>query len=189
MLSIDVFTEKSANGYPLDILVSTLQKSIRRGDYETAIKVAYELTVTSKELEHHVWHRLLVISVEDIGSGNWMANTVVKSLHDTMCLLSGDNYTGDRRILMVHAIRFLCKQEKNRSSCLYSDIVKRESSLGYLIEIPDYALDMHTTQGQKMGRKYNHFLHEAAQVVPASNAEEEEKLTDRLTSLMQAEEL
>lgn len=189
MLSIDVFTEKSTHGYPLDILVSALQKSIRRGDVETALKVAYELAITNTELEHHVWHRLLVISAEDIGSGNWMANVVVKSLYDTRCLLSDNTSEGDQRILMVHAIRFLCEQEKSRSSCLYSEIIKRESGLGNPIEIPDYVYDMHTTEGQKRGRKFDHFLHEAAKVIPASHAEEEQELTERLISLMNPEDL
>lgn len=118
-----------------------------------------------------------------------MANTVVKSLYDTICLLSDEESSGDRRILMVHAIRFLCKQEKDRVSCLYSDIIKRENCMNKPIDIPDYAYDMHTLQGKKAGRGFEHFLHEAAKVVPDCNAEEEQRLTDRLMQLLRPDEL
>jgi len=32
--------------------------------------------------------------------------------------------------------------------------------------IPDYALDMHTADGKKLGRGLRHFLEEGAQVAP-----------------------
>lgn len=184
MLKTDVFKEKSKRGYNLDELVSTLQKSIRRGELERAIQVALELSTTSDELEEHVWHRLLVIASEDIGKGNWYAPVVIKSLFDSSRIL--DKNSGDRRIMMVNAIRFLCTQDKDRASCLYSDIAKRE--MDKPIDIPDYALDMHTTRGMDMKRGFSHFLDESAIVVPDCNKEEEEKLQEKLKSLLTEKE-
>lgn len=183
MLSVDVFKEKSKNGYPLDLLVSCLQKSIRRGDYETAVQVAVEMMYTSRELEDYVWLRLLVISAEDIGSGNWNANTIVKNLRDSAQLLD-ESSTGDRRILMIHAIRFLCTQPKDRASCLMSDISVREMGKKK-IEFQDYVYDMHTARGAEMGRKFQYFLDTASVVIPDSNKDEEEILKKRLCDLLE----
>lgn len=185
MLSVDVFKEKSRNGYPLDVLVSALQKAIRRNEPELAARVAYELSITSKELEDHVWHRLLVISAEDIGSGNFLANTIVKNLYDSSLILFEENSRGDRLILLMHAIRFLCRQDKERGSCLYADIVKREKEK---ISFPDYVYDMHTTKGMELGRKFDFFLDEASKVSPACNMEEEEQLKERLKKLLRPED-
>ena len=68
------------NGYCCDEVISALQKSIRRANEEDACKFAYELYITSPELEEKMWRRLLTISVEDIGMGNPMAAVVVNSL-------------------------------------------------------------------------------------------------------------
>lgn len=182
MLSIDVFKEKSKNGYPLDLLISCLQKSIRRSDYETAVQAAVEMMYTSRELEDYVWLRLLVISAEDIGSGNWYANSVVKNLRDSALLIDSKNI-GDRRILLIHAIRFLCIQPKDRASCLMSDIAVRE--LGKKnIEFADYVYDMHTSEGICRGRKFSFFLDSASLVIPDSNKDEEDILKKRLWNLL-----
>lgn len=185
MLSVDVFHDKSRNGYPLDVLVSALQKSIRRNEFELAARVAYELSISSSELENHVWHRLLVISAEDIGSGNFLANTIVKNLYDSSLIFCDEPGRGDRLILMMHAIRFLCRQDKDRCSCLYADIVKREKEE---ISFPDYVYDMHTTKGMELKRKFDFFLDEASKVSPACNVEEEEQLKEKLRSLLRPED-
>ena len=50
-----------------DELISGLQKCLRRGLTERALLIAYEMCVTSAEFEEHLWTRLSVISVEDVG--------------------------------------------------------------------------------------------------------------------------
>ena len=54
------------NGYHADEVISALQKCIRRGLEEKAAMFAYELYLTSPELEEKMWSRLMTISVEDI---------------------------------------------------------------------------------------------------------------------------
>ena len=49
------------NGYCCDEVISALQKSIRRANEEDACKFAYELYITSPELEEKMWRRLLTI--------------------------------------------------------------------------------------------------------------------------------
>ena len=69
------------NGYAGDEVISALQKSIRRGLEEQACMFAYELYISSPQLEEKLWRRLLTISVEDIGMGNPMAAIVVNNLY------------------------------------------------------------------------------------------------------------
>ncbi len=61
---------KTTGGFDADLIVSALQKEIRRGNEENAVLVAYEMFSTSLPLEDYLWTRLHVISVEDIGFAN-----------------------------------------------------------------------------------------------------------------------
>ena len=63
-------TQKPNNGLDADLVISALQKCIRRGEEDTALRMAYELYMTSTFHEEKMWNRLLVIPVEDIGFGN-----------------------------------------------------------------------------------------------------------------------
>ncbi|MGX7156598.1 hypothetical protein ACWOC7_15575, partial [Enterococcus rivorum] len=46
------------------------------------------------------------------------------------------------------------------------NIVIKNFAMGYVPEVPDIALDKHTTRGMEMGRGSEHFLHEASKVIP-----------------------
>ena len=155
---------KTKNDFNADEVISALQKSIRRGLEEDACKFAYELFITSPELEEKMWKRLLVISVEDIGMGNPNASVIVNNLYQMHKYF--DYYEVDRSLFFFHAIRVLCLSEKDRSSDLLKNIVMKQFDQGILPEVPDYALDMHTRRGQEMGRDIHHFLNEASKVIP-----------------------
>lgn len=61
---------KTIGGFDADLVISALQKEIRRGNEENAVLIAYEMFSTSLPLEDFLWTRLHVISVEDIGFAN-----------------------------------------------------------------------------------------------------------------------
>lgn len=152
------------NGYACDEVISALQKSIRRGLEEQACMFAYELYVSSPQLEEKLWRRLLTISVEDIGMGNPNAAILVNNLYQMS--REFDYSDGDRPIYFIHAIRYMCSCEKDRSSDLLKNICMKSFAMGKFPEIPDYALDKHTQRGQAMGRDSFHFLNEASIVIP-----------------------
>lgn len=152
------------NGYAGDEVISALQKSIRRGLEEQACMFAYELYISSPQLEEKLWRRLLTISVEDIGMGNPMAAIMVNNLYRMS--REFDYSDGDRPIYFIHAIRYMCQSEKDRSSDLLKNICIKSFAMGKFPEVPDYALDKHTQRGQAMGRDSFHFLNEASQVIP-----------------------
>lgn len=152
------------NGIPADEVISALQKSIRRGLHEQAIEFAYEMYITSPQLEEKMWRRLLTISVEDIGFGDTNAPVLVHHLFEMRKNFAYAD--GDRPMFFMYAIRYLCQCPKDRSTDCLKNIVMNKFAHGYVPEIPDYALDMHTRRGQAMGRDVVHFLEEASKVIP-----------------------
>jgi len=155
---------RTKHGLEADLVISALQKSIRRADEALACRLAYELYITSDFHEEKMWNRLLVISVEDIGFGNPEAPVIVKTLNDIRKEFPyGD---GDRPIFFIQAIRFLCSCKKERSSDCIKNIIMRESAKGEAPVIPDYAYDMHTLKGRGMGRDILYFLEEGSKVTP-----------------------
>ena len=98
------------NGLAGDEVISSLQKCIRRGMVEEACQFAYEMYITSPQMEEKLWRRLLTITVEDIGMGDINAPIIVNTLNEMR-----KNYSyadGDRPIYFIHAIRYLCACQK-----------------------------------------------------------------------------
>lgn len=152
------------NGLQGDEVVSGLQKSIRRGLTKEACEFAYEMYITSPQFEEKLWRRLLAISVEDIGMGNIQAAPIINSLNQMRKEFAYNE--SDRAMYIFHAIRLLAESEKDRSTDLLKNIVIKSFAMGYVPEIPDFALDKHTVRGQAMGRDSFHFLNEASKVIP-----------------------
>ena len=156
---------RTLHDLPADEVISTLQKEIRRGNVENAALVAYELATTSPELEAKLWQRLYVIAVEDIGMGEPMAPVLVQSLGEMRMAFSYG--MGDRELFSIHAVRYLCACQKDRSSDEMLNWIKlAEEKEGLRPAIPDYAIDMHTGRGAKMGRGLQHFFEEGARTHP-----------------------
>jgi replication-associated recombination protein RarA len=144
----------SLHGLRADELISGLQKCLRRGLSERALLIGYEMCVTSAELEEHLWTRLSVISVEDVGKGN----TMMPILVDALCgmHLRITQPSGDRYLFAAHAIRMIAESAKDRTSNDMINFAKLENQVcGRALEIPDFALDMHTKRGSEWGATTN----------------------------------
>jgi replication-associated recombination protein RarA len=150
------------NGIQGDLVISALQKSIRRGLEEEAVTFAYEMYITSEQFEEKLWRRLLAISVEDVGFGDSNAPVVINAINQ---IRKNFPYAdGDRPLFFVHAIRYLAAAKKDRTSDNLKNIVKLESAHGKIPEIPDFAFDKHTKKGRAMGRDFKHFLEEGSRL-------------------------
>lgn len=103
---------KTRNGLNGDEVISSLQKSIRRGLEEQGCEFIYEMYITSPQMEEKLWRRLLTITVEDIGMGDPMECTIVNNLYEMRKQFSYAD--GDTPIYFIHAIRYLCKYQKDR---------------------------------------------------------------------------
>ncbi len=156
---------RTAHDLPADEIISAVQKEIRRGNTENAALIAYEMLSTSEALEEYLWGRLQVISVEDVGYGNLNAPILIETLYQMHLRIPRPR--GDRYLFAIHAVRVLCRSQKERGSDDLNNWVNQAvEQKGVLPVIPDYAIDMHTRRGQEMGRDYLHFLTEASRVMP-----------------------
>jgi replication-associated recombination protein RarA len=151
----------SPRGIPVDQLVSVLQKDIRRGQADNAVLAAYEMLTTSPEVAEHMWHRLKVIAVEDVGLGEPLAPVLLNSLHENYRTSTG----GEQAMIAVHAVRFLAAAKKDRTSSEHTDLVIHQVESGEaIVSVPDYALCVHTRAGQEMGRGLLHWWENGAKV-------------------------
>jgi replication-associated recombination protein RarA len=156
---------KTFHGFPADHVISALQKEIRRGHEENAVLLAYEMILTSPAMEDYLWYRLRVISVEDIGFGDVSAPVIIQNLYEMNA--SFDRSVGERKLFAVHAVRYLCRCLKDRSSDEMVNWLIHASNQGRAMPvIPEYALDMHTAEGQARGKGMRHFFTEASRIEP-----------------------
>ena len=178
---------KTYHGYPADHVISALQKEIRRGNTENAALLAYEMIITSPAMEDYLWYRLKVISVEDVGFGEPMAPVLIQSLFEMTSAC--DRAVGERRLYAIHAVHYLCKCEKDRSSDeMINWIIQSSNSGTALPVIPDYALDMHTAAGQKKGRGRRFFFEEASRISP-EKMDRDRSYLERIMKMLDSGEL
>jgi replication-associated recombination protein RarA len=129
---------QNPRGYDFHELLSALQKDIRRGNEYQAVFWAVELESFNPTA---LWN-------------------VLEKEYDAR-RRENDSY----RLFLVHAILFLARSCKSRIvddflSVVYGEIQHEDKKL----PIPDYALDMHTHRGRKLGRSYEHFFSEGCKL-------------------------
>lgn len=155
---------QTRSGLAADLVISALQKEIRRNHPENAATLAYEMLITSEDMEEYLWFRLKTISVEDVGFGNPMAPVLIGVMDQ---MRKTFKQSGDRGLLAIHAVRYLCQCQKDRSSDeMYNWIIKEYKSGNLKPQIPDYAVDKHTLQGQLEGKDEDYFYSTGSQVSP-----------------------
>jgi replication-associated recombination protein RarA len=191
MMAHDAYLDPWVNvttlsGLKADEVISSLQKEIRRGETENAVKVAYEMIRTSPELEAKLWQRLKVISVEDVGGGALDAPLLIDALDRFH--LAFERGQVDRVLFAVHAVRYLCSRPKDRSSDEMTQWLTRGAERDLMLpDIPDYALDQHTQRGREMGRARRHFYEEASRVEPELDGRDRTYLERLMAGLDESE--
>jgi replication-associated recombination protein RarA len=110
-----------------------------------------------------LWNRPRVIASEDIGIANPLAPLVIGVLEKEYDARRREN--DSYRLFLTHAVLFLARSRKSRIvddllNVVYGEIQYEDKKL----PIPDYALDMHTLRGKKMGRGLEHFFSEGTKL-------------------------
>jgi replication-associated recombination protein RarA len=161
------------HGYPLDEVVSALQKTIRRGLVDEAMWYAVEMNRSGYGA--YCWRRLMVICAEDVGIADMNAPVVVASLWTMAKELQSRTGSGTQAEkhsrewdgeCLLEAVYYLAKAEKNRTIADADSLIYIRQDRGERLEIPDAALDLHTGRGRKMGRDEGHFQREGRVVIP-----------------------
>lgn len=168
----------TVNGYDYYEVLSAMQKGIRRADKKLSVFWALEL-YNGEQLPHFtpsMWRRLLVTSAEDIGGHQ--AVVFAKSCYDafeaTRHKVRGKNKT--HRIFITRCVIGLCEMSKNRASDHFQNLIDAELKSGWKPEIPDYAYDIHTRRGKRMGkRKVDFFRDEQVGLNPIAEDEQDQR--------------
>ena len=126
--------------------------------------------ITSPQFHEKMWRRLLAISVEDVGFGDTHAPLQVYTLFKMAQEFPYSD--GDQPMFFMHAIRYLCRCKKERTTDNIKNQIIKEWEHGKKPEVPDYAYDLHTAKGRAMGRDEMHFLTEASRVIPQLEGED-----------------
>jgi replication-associated recombination protein RarA len=175
----------SKRGYAADELISTLQKSIRRGELQLALLVAREMYESSADLEEMMWMRLNVISCEDCGDGSYQEPVIVDTLYRMHQRL--DRSFGDRWLFATHAIRFLAERTKDRTTDELANLTMHLINEGEQpFEIPEYALDVHTRRGQLAGSSVDDFWSDGGGSTLANERERDTSVREEITRLRAA---
>jgi replication-associated recombination protein RarA len=125
----------SPHGIPADDLVSVLHKEIRRSHVDNAVLAAYEMYTTSPDVAQHLWRRLRIIAVEDIGMGLPLAPVLIDVLHRNFEAAPGGDW-----MMACHAVRVLASAAKDRTASEHSDWAATKVDRGeVLVQVPDYA--------------------------------------------------
>ncbi len=152
----------TVNGYNYLEVVSTLQKAIRRGDESRALFFSTEVILSGKD--EAIWRRLKVITSEDVGLATLSAPAIIESLHSGYKEAKKQKKDSKpERLMIIHAVLFLCRCKKSR---LVDWVVNTyfPNHGDDLIKIPDYAFDMHTSKGRRMGKDLQHFVEEGCRM-------------------------
>jgi len=152
---------QTISNYPADQVISALQKEIRRGHFENACFFCMELLDSGEKFINKFWERMLVIVVEDIS--DTQAIIAINNLKKTYFELK-ETKQCDRDMQAIKAVQILCEAKKDRIVSEIYDYLKIKRKEGLRIDIPNYAIDMHTKKGKKEGKDYLHFLETSSKV-------------------------
>lgn len=142
---------KTPGGYAFGETMSALQKCIRRADEEGAMFWAIEM---EPQFGSHLWNRLEIISHEDIGLADPLVLPFVHTCREQYWDMRNRGNSGFRLVL-ANAVLAMCRAKKSRLADHFLITMYRRPARR---EIPDVALDKHTTRGRQMGRGFDHFF-------------------------------
>ncbi len=157
----ELFQLLTKNGYNFDEVASALQKEIRRGNEENAMYWALELHESN--YNGYLFRRLPVIAAEDIG----LASPETVSQVCQVCQYGLYMFDNKKRIdtaLLGFLILLMCRAKKNREGDEFVNIMQDRRRRSNYLDMPDYAVDMHTKRGKQMGRGENFFWEEGAKI-------------------------
>ncbi len=97
----------------------------------------------------YLWRRLGVIVSEDIGLAEPLSPVIISSLAEN-CKRCTKSWKEPEMLPMAHAVLYMCRCYKNREVDDYLEYIKLKIRNGLRIEVPEWALDVHTDRGKKM---------------------------------------
>jgi len=165
---------KTVNGYDYYEVMSAFQKSIRRCDEDQTCFWGIELYESN--LITHLWNRIFIVVHEDIGLAEPNFTTRIwhlKLAHDYLAEKRPKAWS--KKLVMLQIFIELARAKKSRYVDLAA-VVYWANHQNRKRPIPDYAFDMHTLKGKKLGRGLDHFYTEGAKINNYGNVQGEEQM-------------
>jgi replication-associated recombination protein RarA len=136
-----------------------------RGLEEDALFWATELDMAG--FGEYVWKRLRIIVSEDIGWTEPQITVEIRALYENWRdqRKKDDTKHEPERLFLVDAVIRLCRCQKSR--CVDHALIVFYEGPREKREIPDFALDRHTSRGRARKRGWKHFWEEGAKVCNA----------------------
>lgn len=166
-MGFDIHKAVTTRGYSLGLVVSALQKAIRRGDVRLAGYWALEMWASG--FDQYLWKRLLVISAEDCWGILTQEVAALQSAYEAANKGKGKDRPRVGRIFVSKAVILLCLAKKSRDADHLQNFVYDQEQvaelelLDSLAEaarelIPEYAFDCHTPEGRSRGKTQKDFF-------------------------------
>lgn len=170
---------KTKNGFDFFEVSSAFIKSIRRGLEEETFFWAVELYESN--YIKYLWKRMIIIASEDVGLGDPDVVTRIMAMKASYDYLLVEKNTHNAETLpFIQAVLTLVRARKSRYIDLaYSVYWKQHTDQVGKKQVPDYAWDLHTRKGKKMGRGLEHFYKEGAKI-NNPNRVDREKIFEKL---------
>jgi replication-associated recombination protein RarA len=154
---------KTKHGYQLDVVVSALQKAIRRGRVVEALFWGHELWSTSDAVTtgfpQWFWRRMSTISHEDCAADPMVA-VLVNAARENARYATENFRRGVGGLMAAHAIMVCCRAIKSREPCDLVMSVRAAKDKGWRIQPHQSSFDKHTATGRRAGRGKRHFRDE-----------------------------
>lgn len=158
----DDFTMQTDKGYDFFEASSAFQKCVRRNLEDDALYWATEFI--NANYDNYLWKRILIITMEDVGLANENAPAHITGLY-TIYQDMKKRKDKHWKLATYQAIIYLCRSDKSR----LIDWTKN-TQLHYHrtknLDVPDFALDIHTRRGKMMGKTINDFFTEGSKLEP-----------------------
>lgn len=150
-----------AGNYDLDLVVSALQKSIRRGREPQAL---YWARILHKaDYSEYCWRRLKIITSEDIGLAAPFMPMQIASLYGFWAEIK-ERHERSEFLYIAHAVMLLARAKKSRVVCDAASWFEDCADIVEPLSIPLEAIDQHTELGRSLGAMFEAFLLEGGKL-------------------------
>ena len=161
---MDEKTKATKHGYRLDEVTSAYQKEIRRRDEERALFWGMELYETAP---YYFWKRTLIMAAEDTGLASPQTVQQVTALAQAWEFCKRTSWWVDPQHVVM-AILLLSRAPKSTEVDDAKNYIMERRKKGWRLQVPDYAVDIHTEQGRQMGRTDEDWYRERNKVIPGN---------------------
>ena len=147
---------KTVKGYDMFEASSAFQKAIRRCDEDQALFWMAEFYDSGKA--EYLWKRMMIMCAEDIGLASPTLHTHVRELYESyQWMLEKNDKKKSERLFLTQAVLMMVRAKKSRLVD-WALNVAWDSHFETHLDIPDYAIDIHSRKGKALGKTINDFL-------------------------------